>query len=282
MSAIVAFQGEPGAYSQQAVRQFFGEETATLPCVSFAAMFNAVRRGDATHIMLPVENSLAGTVIPAYDELVDHDLRVQGEEIVHVQHCLMATPGTELSAITHARSHPQALAQCAGKLRQMHIEPVTYYDTAGAARDLAANPAPGVAAIASELAAEQYELNILLHDLQDLPDNYTRFFILGSSDAPRRDPSKTSIIFSTRHEPGALYSVLGALAQRNINLSKIESRPRRNRPFHYMFYVDFHGHETDRAVQEALMEILKRASYLKLLGSYPAADMMRTHATQTP
>jgi prephenate dehydratase len=273
MTTIVAFQGEPGAYSEQAVRQFFSADTQTLPCHSFAATFQAVRDNLATHIMLPVENSLAGTVINAYDQLIDHDLRIQGEEIVHVKHCLLAPPGTQLADIRFARSHPQALAQCADKLQQMDIEPVNYYDTAGAARDLAAKPEAHTAAIASALAAEHYGLDILVRDLQDLPDNYTRFFVLGNNDAPRRDPSKTSIIFSTRHEPGALYSVLGALAQRNINLSKIESRPRRNRPWHYMFYVDFHGHETDRAVREALMEILKRASFLKLLGSYPAADI---------
>lgn len=273
MTTIVAFQGEPGAYSEQAVRQFFGPDVQTFPCHSFAATFQAVRHNQATHIMLPVENSLAGTVINAYDQLIDHDLRIQGEEIVHVKHCLLAAPGTSVTDIKSARSHPQALAQCADKLQQMGIEPVSYYDTAGAARDLSANPEPHTAAIASALAAEHYGLTILVRDLQDLPDNYTRFFVLGSGDAPRRDPSKTSIIFSTRHEPGALYSVLGALAQRNINLSKIESRPRRNRPWHYMFYVDFHGHETDRAVREALMEILKRASFLKLLGSYPAADI---------
>jgi prephenate dehydratase len=275
MTDIVAFQGEPGAYSEQAVRQYFGDDAQTLPCVSFAAMFKAVRKNKATHIMLPVENSLAGTVVPAYDQLSDHDLRIQGEEIVHVKHCLMAPAGTQLADIKFAKSHPQALAQCADKLTQMQIEPITYYDTAGAARDLAANPEPHTAAIASALAAQHYGMDILVHDLQDLHDNYTRFFVLGDGDAPRSDPSKTSIIFSTRHEPGALYSVLGSLAQRNINLSKIESRPRRNRPWHYMFYVDFHGHETDRPVQEALMEILKRASFLKLLGSYPAADVNR-------
>jgi prephenate dehydratase len=153
----------------------------------------------------------------------------------------------------------------------MGIEPVDYYDTAGAARDLAANPEPETAAIASELAAEAYGLEILARGVEDLDFNYTRFFVLGRTDPPRQDPSKTSIIFTTRHVPGALHAVMGEMARRDLNMTKIESRPRRNRPWHYLFYVDFEGHEDDPAVQEALLGILKKSSFLKVLGSYPAA-----------
>lgn len=269
---LAAFQGEPGAYSQQACRQFFGEQVATLPCRTFTELFEAVQTQRATHIMLPAENSLAGSVLPAYDLLIDHDLRVQGEEVVKVEHCLLAPEGTTLSEIRRAISHPQALAQCAGTLRRLGIEPVTYYDTAGAARDLAAHPQPQTAAIAGELAGQIYGLAVLTRDLQDLPHNYTRFFVLGLEDAPRRDPSKTSLIFTTRHVPGALYQVLGELATRGINLTKIESRPRRNLPWHYHFYIDFEGHEDDPHVREALLRILKRTSFLKVLGSYPARE----------
>jgi prephenate dehydratase len=272
-SSIVAFQGEPGAYSAQAARQFFGEKVATLPCRTFGDLFEAVHHGRASHAVLPVENSLAGTVVPAYDQLLDHDLRVQGEVIVKVEHCLLAPAGTPLAAIKRAISHPQALAQCEQTLRRLGIEPVTHYDTAGAARDLAADPQPGTAAIASQLAAETYGLEILARGIEDLPFNYTRFFILGLTPPDRRDPSKTSIIFTTRHVPGALYTVLRELAERQINLTKIESRPRRNRPWHYLFYVDFEGHEEEPAVQEALLGILKLASFLKVLGSYPAAPL---------
>lgn len=268
---IIAFQGEPGAYSEQAIRQHFGDTVQTLPCRSFAEIFDAIRDGRATHGMLPVENSLAGTVIPAYDQLVDHDLHVQAEVIVRVEHCLVAPRGTELADIQRAQSHYQALGQCEQTLKRLGIEPVTYYDTAGAARDLAAHPEPGTAAIASALAAQTYGLDILIHNLEDLDFNFTRFFVLGHEMPPRQDPSKTSIIFTTRHEPGALYQVLSELAARQINLTKIESRPRRNRPWHYLFYVDFEGHEDDPAVREALLGILKQASFLKVLGSYPAA-----------
>lgn len=268
---LVAFQGEKGAYSEQAVRQFFGDAAATLPCHSFADILQAVQLGQATHAMLPVENSLAGTVIPAYDQLLDHDLRIQGEVLVKVEHCLMVPPGTVLEQVKRAISHPQALAQCEKTLARLGIEPVTHYDTAGAAKTLAQNPEPGAAAIASTLAAQTYGLTVLLKSIEDLPFNYTRFFVLGLTAPSRHDPSKTSIVFTTRHVPGALYEIMGELAQRGINLTKIESRPRRNRPWHYLFYMDFEGHEDDPPVQEALLGILKRSSFLKVLGSYPAA-----------
>jgi prephenate dehydratase len=273
VQVVVAFQGEPGAYSEQAVRQHFGAEVAALPCRGFREIFQAIQDGRAGHGMLPVENSLAGTVIPAYDLLIDHDLRLQAEVVLRVEHCLMAPAGVTLSDVKRVRSHYQALAQCEQTLRRLGMEPVEHYDTAGAARDLAANPEPATAAIASELAAQTYNLEILARNVEDLDFNYTRFFVLGRNEPPRQDPSKTSIVFTTRHVPGALHAVMGELADRNLNLTKIESRPRRNRPWHYLFYVDFEGHEDDEPVQEALLGILKRSSFLKVLGSYPAADV---------
>lgn len=270
---IVAFQGEHGAYSEQAVRQHFGPDVATLPCRTFLAITDALQDGRAHYGMLPVENSLAGTVIPAYDLLIDYDLHIQAEVILRVEHCLMAPPGTALAHVVRARSHHQALMQCEQTLRRMGIEPVEYYDTAGAARDLAAEPQPGTAAIASALAAETYGLDVVARHLEDEPFNYTRFFVLGPDSPARRDPTKTSIILTTRHVPGALHAALGELAGRNINMTKIESRPRRNRPWHYLFYVDFEGHEEDESVREALLGILRHASFLKVLGSYPAAQI---------
>lgn len=268
---LVAFQGEHGAYSEQAVRQHFGEEVGALPCRGFTDIFAAVADGRATYGMLPVENSLAGTVIPAYDCLIDHDLRIQAEVILRVRHCLMAPAGTSLDDIKRVKSHHQALAQCADTLKRLGITPVDHYDTAGAARDLANNPEPNTGAIASALAAKTYGLEILLEGAEDLDFNFTRFFVLGTDDPTRQDPSKTSIIFTTRHRPGALYQVLGELAGRGLNMTKIESRPRRNQPWHYRFFVDFEGHADDPAGSEALLSILRRASFLKVLGSYPAA-----------
>lgn len=267
---IVAFQGEHGAYSEQAVRQHFGPQVATLPSRAFVDIMQALQDGRAHYGMLPVENSLAGTVLPAYDLLADTDLHIQGEVIVRVEHCLLAPRGVGLGEVTRVISHHQALGQCEQTLRRMGLEAVDYYDTAGAARDLAANPQPGTAAIASALAAETYGLDILARHLEDTDFNYTRFFVLGLAPPERHDPSKTSIILTTRHVPGALNEVLGELARRGINMTKIESRPRRNQPWHYLFYIDFEGHEDDEAVRQALLGILRHATFLKVLGSYPA------------
>ncbi|MCL4804670.1 MAG: prephenate dehydratase [Anaerolineae bacterium] len=269
--AYVAFQGEHGAYSEQAARRHFGVGVRTLPCRTFLEIIDTLQSGTAQYGLLPVENSLAGMVIPAYDLLVDYDLHIQAEVILRVEHCLMAPPGTMLADVRRARSHHQALMQCEQTLRRMGLDQVDYYDTAGAARDLAAAPEPGTAAIASALAAETYGLDILTRHVEDEEFNFTRFFVLGPDYPPRRDPSKTSIILTTRHVPGALHAALGELARRNINMTKIESRPRRNRPWHYLFYVDFEGHEEDEPVREALLGILRHASFLKVLGSYPAA-----------
>jgi prephenate dehydratase len=268
---IAAFQGEPGAYSEQAAYQFFGDQVVTLPCRTFAAIFDAIEHEEAGHGLLPIENSLAGTVIPAYNELLKHELHLQAEVVLKIEHCLLAPAGSRLEEIERARSHPQALSQCEQTLRRLGIEAVNYYDTAGAARDLAANPEPGTAAIAGELAARRYGLEILARDLADFSANYTRFFVLGLSPAPRRDPSKTSIIFTTAHVAGALQRVLAELAQRQINLTKIESHPYRKRPWHYLFYLDFEGHEEEPLVRESLRGIAKQTSFLKVLGSYPAA-----------
>ena len=269
--ATVAFQGEHGAYSEQAVRQHFGVEIVTLPVRAFVDIIEPLKSGRADYGMLPVENSLAGTVLPAYDLLANTDLHVRAEVVLRVEHCLMAPPGTLLADVRRVRSHQQALMQCERSLRRLRLEAVDYYDTAGAARDLAADPQPGTAAIASELAAETYGLDILARHLEDEDGNFTRFFVLGREHPARRDPSKTSVILTTRHVPGALVGVLQELARRDINLTKIESRPLRNRPWHYLFYVDFEGHVDDEPVREALRGILMRTSFLKVLGSYPAA-----------
>jgi prephenate dehydratase len=266
----IAFQGEPGAYSEQAAHQFFGEQIVTLPCRTFAAVLEAVEQGEAAHGLLPIENSLAGTVVPAYNELLRHDLHIQAEVIAKIEHCLLGPAGSQLESIRRAQSHPQALAQCEQTLRRLGIEAISYYDTAGAAHDLAADPQPGTAAIASELAARKYGLDILARQVADEAANYTRFFVLGTSSPARRDPSKTSIVFTTRHVPGALHAVLAELARRRINLTKIESRPHRSRPWHYLFYLDFEGHKEDSLVYEALQGIAGQTSFLKMLGSYPA------------
>jgi prephenate dehydratase len=267
----VSFQGIAGAYSEEAIRQFFGPEVETHPCRTFSDLFVAVEQGRADYGMLPIENSLAGSVVQSYELLMEHDLRVRAEVILRVRHRLMSVTGTQIADLVRVKSHPQALAQCERYLTRRGLEAVPNFDTAGSARELAENPEAGTAVIASALAAELYGLEILADEVEDLPFNYTRFFVLGLDDPPRAQRSKTSLIFTTRHNPGALYDSLGEFAKRGINLTKIESRPRRNRPWQYLFYLDFEGHWQDPAAEAALMGLLRRSSFVKLLGSYPAA-----------
>ena len=268
----VAFQGIHGAYSEQAIRQHFGDAVEVVPCRSFAEMFQLIEAHEAQCGMLPIENALAGTVAQSYELLMDHDLRVQGEVILHVQHALLAPQGTRLSDLQRVRSHPQALAQCEQFLRRYGLETEPWYDTAGSARDLAAAPIPGVGAIAGPLAAKLYGLDVLEKNIEDVPFNFTRFFIVGHDDPPRAERNKSSLVFAVRHRPAALYECLGEFAERGINLTKIESRPRRNRPWEYLFYLDFEGHWQDPTCEAALVALLRRASFVKMLGSYPAAE----------
>ncbi len=268
----VAFQGEPGAYSHEAALRFFGPDLSLLPCRTFAEVAQAVETGRVDFGILPVENSTAGSINAVYDLLLDRDLRIWGEVILRVRHCLLAPPGTSLSEIRAVRSHPQALEQCARFIERHGWEALAAHDTAGSARMLAERPEPGVAAIAGRLAAERYGLAILAEGIEDDPENATRFFIVGTREPPRAERNKTSIVFSTRHVPGALHACLGEFAARGINLTKLESRPRRGRPWEYVFYVDFEGHWQDPPCREALLGLLQRASFVKLLGSYPAAE----------
>jgi prephenate dehydratase len=267
----VAFQGIAGAYSEQAIRQFFGLEVESVPCRGLADIFFAVERHDADYGMLAVENAVAGSVNQSYELLLEHDLRIHAEVILRVRHMLLGLPGAQLADLKRIRSHPQALAQCQRYLARHGLEPEPAFDTAGSARDLAADPEPGVAAIASELAGELYGLEIIDQSIEDFPFNYTRFFVLALEDSPRAQRSKTSLVFTTPHRPGALYECLGEFATRGINLAKIESRPRLNRPWQYIFYLDFEGHCQDPECEAAIVGLLRRSSFVKLLGSYPAA-----------
>jgi prephenate dehydratase len=272
---IIVFQGEPGAYSEEAVRQHFGNAVATLPCRAIEDIFACVEDGRADFGAVPVENSTAGSINKSYDLLLDHDLKVHGEILLRVRHNLMTLPG-QADAIREVRSHPQA---CESFLNRNNYKAVSWYDTAGSAKDLAANPVEGVGVIASKLAAETYGLEIVQEGVEDLRSNYTRFFVVGKGDAPRATTAKTSLVFAVPNTAGSLYHALGDFATRNINLTKIESRPRRNRPWQYVFYLDFDGHWQDAAAGEALLSLLSRAVFVKLLGSYPAAALLNQEAT---
>ena len=267
----IAFQGVAGAYSEEARRQYYGQDVETLPCRLLEDLFPTVERGEADYALLPVENAVAGAVAGAYELLLERDLRINAEVIYHVRHMLMAVPGTKAEDITCVRSHPQALAQCQRYLTRHGLTPEPAFDTAGSARDLANKPEPGVAVVASALAAELYGLEILDKAIEDFPFNYTRFFIMGMDDPQRAQRSKTSVVFSTRHSPGALYKSMGEFASRGINLTKLESRPRLNQPWRYMFYLDFEGHNQDIACEAALLGLMRHSAFVKFLGSYPAA-----------
>ena len=267
----VAFQGISGAYSEEAIRQYFGADAEAVSCRSFQRVLSTVEEGDADYAMLPVENAVAGSVNQAYELLTEHDLRIHAEVILRVQHMLMAPAGTQVSDLKIVRSHPQALAQCQRYLNRHGLEPDPAFDTAGSARDLMADPEPGVGVIASALAAELYGLEILDKGIEDFHFNYTRFFVLSMDDPPRAQRNKTSLVFTTPHRSGALYECMGEFAKRRINLTKLESRPRLNRPWQYVFYLDFEGHSQDPECEAALMGLLRRSSFVKLLGSYRAA-----------
>jgi prephenate dehydratase len=272
---VVAFQGIHGAYSEQAIRQHYGDTADVFPCPGLGELFDAIHSGQAKYGLLPIENALAGAVSQAYELLTDSDLRIQADVILHVHHALLAPPGTRLDDLKCVRSHPQALAQCEHFLRRHGMKATPWYDTAGAARDLAQEPVPETGAIASELAGQLYGLDIIATNTEDVMFNYTRFFVLGHDDPQRGEYNKTSIVFATRHRPAALYDCLGEFAARDINLTKIESRPRRNRPWEPVFYLDFEGHWQDPICQEALARLLQRASFVKMLGSYPAVKTER-------
>jgi prephenate dehydratase len=271
MTRPIAFQGIAGAYSEQAIRQFFGPDVESRPSDTLEEVFLVVENGTADYGMLPVENAVAGSVTRSYQLLMEHDLRVHAEVILRVRHTLMAPSGTRLEDVERARSHPQALAQCQRYLERHGFEPEPAFDTAGAARDLVAEPEPGTAAVASSLAADLYGLEVLDQGIEDYAFNYTRFFVLAVESPPRAPRNKTSLIFTTPHQPGALYDCMGEFAKRRINLTKLESRPRLNRPWQYIFYLDFEGHCQDARCEAAIMGLLRRSSFVKLLGSYPAA-----------
>jgi monofunctional chorismate mutase len=271
--ATIAFQGEPGAFSEEAILMGIGSETSRIPCRTFQEICLAVSSGRAEAGLLPVENSTTGSIHTSYDLLLEYDLHIVGELILPVRHCAMLAPGVEVDTVRQVISHTQALEQCARWISSQGWEPVPVYDTAGAARILAQEKRPDRAAIASETAARLYGLTVIARSIQDVQENYTRFLLLSKDARPTAKPSKTSLIFATRHKPGALHACLNVLAERNINLNKIESRPDRKKPWHYLFYMDFEGDAADPRIADALNEFRTHTELLRLLGSYPTRTL---------
>ncbi|MGA3042706.1 MAG: prephenate dehydratase [Bryobacteraceae bacterium] len=274
----VAFQGERGAFSEEAARQLLGAGIDVLPCPRFEDVFHSLQEGAAAGAVIPIENSLAGSVHENYDHLLHYEFPIVAETNVRIVHNLMTAPGVPFSRIRRVYSHPVALNQCLDFFaRHPRIERVTYYDTAGSAKMIMEEGLNDAGAIASAVAAEMYGARILRRSIEDDRRNFTRFFLLRTVGYARRYPQtpppnaqwKTSLVFSTRNIPGALFRCLSAFALRDLNLTKIESRPLRGKPWEYLFYLDFLGRVDTPAAQNALGHLRELADVLKVLGCYP-------------
>jgi len=276
----IAFQGERGAYSEAAALAYFGRTIETVPCASFDDVFAHVETGLAGRGIIPIENSLAGSIHHNYDLLLRHSLHIVGEKVLRVEHCLIAHPETSVAGIREVWSHPQALAQCEHYIKKIGAAIEAAYDTAGSVKLLKESGRKDVAAIASKHAAEIYAMKILAEGIEDDSANFTRFLILSAQlDASTllaaeqtNKANKTSIVFSLRNMPGALFKALSVFALRDIDLTKIESRPIRGANWEYSFYLDFTGHEAEPVSARALEHLREITTMLRVLGSYPRDD----------
>ncbi len=264
----VAFQGEPGAYSEEAGYGYF-EAPEMVPQESFDDVFAVVAAGECHSGLIPIENSLAGSVYQNYDLLLRHELYIVGEYLLPVRHCLIGFPEVKLSGIKHVISHPQALGQCAGYLRELGVKTESVYDTAGSVKILKSSGKRSMAAIASKQAAEIYLMQILQESIEDNPENYTRFLEIRLKPVKPDNKAKTSIVFTLKNQPGALYEALSVFASHNIDLTKIESRPLVGKPWEYLFYMDFICTGGKDSTQLALDKLGEFALMLRVFGSYP-------------
>jgi prephenate dehydratase len=269
---IVAFQGERGSFSEEAAYKLLGPRIRVQPCETFSATFESVVRGRTKLCLVPIENTLAGSVYENYDLLLKHDLHIVGEVSLRIVHNLIAFPGTTLQNLRQVYSHPVALAQC-GRFFARHprVKKEPFYDTAGGVKMLAERRPPAAAAIASRIAAQVYHARILQTHLEDHHENFTRFLLLSRSPGVSRRANKVSIVFSTRNVPGALFKCLSVFALRDIDLTKMESRPLRGRPWEYFFYLDFIGNVRDKLCRNALAHLGEVTNFLRVLGCYESA-----------
>jgi prephenate dehydratase len=276
---IAAFQGEKGAFSQQAVGQLLGQGVEVLPCQRFDEVFQSLEKGRASAAVIPIENTLAGSVHENYDHLLHFDFQIVGETSVRIVHNLIAPPGVPFRKIRRAFSHPVALNQCLDFfVKYPQVEKVPFYDTAGSVKMIMEEGLKDAAGIASSLAAEIYGGAILKKSIEDDRQNFTRFFLLRRSQWKAKSPAqaprgwKTSLVFSTRNIPGSLFRALSAFSLRDVNLAKIESRPLRGKPWEYLFYLDFLEHVEDERARNALGHLRELADFLRVLGCYPRGE----------
>jgi len=273
-------QGELGAFSQEAARQLLGK-VQVVPFPTFEAVFRALGNRKIDSAVIPIENTLAGSVHENYDHLLRFDMRIAAETYVRIVHNLIAAPGVRFRDIRKVYSHPVALNQCLRFFSQnRRIEKIPFYDTAGSVKMIMEQRAVDAAAIASEVAASIYGGHILKRSIEDDRRNFTRFVLLYPAKRlppPRRASRwKTSLVFTTRNVPGSLFRALSAFALRDLNLIKIESRPLHGKPWEYLFYLDFLGRESEPRVQNALRHLGELADFLRILGSYPEGRTPRS------
>lgn len=269
----VAFQGELGAFSHAAIHKLLGDNVTAVPCPRFEDVFRALRDKNVDLALIPIENTLHGSVHENYDHLLNFDLPIVGETHVRVAHTLIACPGVRFSQLRRIYSHPVALNQCLNFFAaHAQLERVPFYDTAGSVKMIMEERPKDSAAIASAVAAGIYGATILKRNLEDDRGNFTRFFLLarpGSKPPVAGKEWKTSLVFTVRNVPGALFRSLSTFALRDISLAKIESRPLRGKPWEYLFYLDFVGRVDDEKVSKALGHLEELADTLRVLGSYP-------------
>lgn len=275
----VAFQGEPGAFSTDAARKLLGDEIQLVPCETFEQMFAAVELKDAEYCLAPLENSLFGSVYQNYDLLLKHDFQIVGETTLRIVHNLIVAPETNLEDVRLVYSHPVALGQCRNFLHaNPTMKPVVAYDTAGSVKLIMESREVGAAAIASASAADVYGAKVVVSGIEDDPQNFTRFSLLARADdaishpPPEIEGAKTSIVIALENKTGSLYRAMAVFALRDLDLTKIESRPLIGRPWEYSFYLDFIGHTAEKRVQNALAHLAEFAANVKVLGCYKAAQ----------
>jgi prephenate dehydratase len=270
----VAFQGERGAFSEEAAVKLLGEEIELVPRSTFEALYSSIQDGLADTILAPIENSLAGSVHRSYDLLIASGLHIQAEVVIPIVHNLIGVPGATFERIAQVSSHPVALAQCERFFtNHAAIRRVAADDTAGSVRDVMQAGDPAKAAIASRRAASVYGAIILQEHLEDHPENYTRFLLLTPSTEVPELADKLSLVVQLAHKPGSLCLALNAFAQRDLNLLKIESRPIAGKPWTYCFYLDLQASLKDPTTIEALAELQQFTDSVKILGCYPQAKV---------
>jgi prephenate dehydratase len=267
---VVAYQGEIGAYSEEGALALF-PDAEHRPLPSIRTVFEAVEVGRVGLGLVPLDNSQAGSINETYDLFLRHGLHLVGETVVRVDHCLIALPGSTIDDLREVVSHPQAIAQCEEFLSTLDVTVRAEYNTAGAAKRLAEDRLEGSAAIASRRAAELYGLEVLADRIQTYPGNYTRFGALSRDPSPPGEPDKSSLVFGVGHLAGSLYRCLGAFAERHLNLTKLESRPRQGRPWEYVFYADVEAPAHLPEMVVALAALSEHATFTRLLGTYAGA-----------